>query len=151
MAPKTSSLSTVEPVAAAPSTADTDVSSVSTDKTPTQTLASLANSDLKLTALALPQSDTDVEWLLSQLEKYPVTEPPPFTLPPEEIERDKALARKAAEARGETRFYNHYDDGDAGDEDDADVNGFFSISAGKRAARKKASNETSMLEICRGN
>ncbi|SJX64656.1 uncharacterized protein SRS1_15472 [Sporisorium reilianum f. sp. reilianum] len=136
VAPKASSSTTsaTEPVAP---TTEGEVSSANTDPTPARTLAGLVTADLNLTALALPQSDTDDEWLLSQLEKYPVTEPPPFTLPPEEIERDKALARKAAEARGETRYSSHYDDVDGGEDEDADVNGFFSTSAGKRAARKK--------------
>lgn len=133
-----------EPVASESSTADADKSSAAPDKAAVRTLAGLANSDLKLTALALPHSETDDEWLSSQLEKYPVSEPPPFTLPPQDIERDKALARKAAEARGDVR--HNYDDVDAGEDEDADVNGFLSTNAGKRAARKKVSHETVPLD-----
>lgn len=106
-------------------------------------------SDLNLTALALPHADTDDARLISQLERYVVTEAPPFTLAPEDIERDKDWARKAAAARGETRRYSHNDDFEGGDEDDADVNGFFSTGAGKRAAKKKVSASIKAgVEIC---
>ncbi|SPO30671.1 related to conserved hypothetcial protein [Ustilago trichophora] len=92
-------------------------------------------SDLKLTALALPHTDTDDASLISQLQKHPVTEPPSFTLPSEEIERDRQLIRKAvAAARGNDHYYE--DDFD-GAEENEDVNGFLSTRAGKRASNKR--------------
>lgn len=81
-------------------------------------------SDLKLTALALPQSADD-GWLAAELDKYRVDSAPPYVLAPEEVERDKALAR-------------HPERGDEWDEAEADedVNGFFATNAGKRARKK---------------
>lgn len=130
----------IDPVSASESVQSaTQANAASTSGTATAStkpLVGVDTSDLKLTALALPQTDIDVEYLASQLAKHPVVEPPSFTLPPEEIERDKALARQAAAARGEAR--HHDEEGE--EQDDEDVNGFFSTSAGKRAARKRVSD-----------
>lgn len=133
----TAPTSTAEPDSATSSSIAGPSSPARTDKKAGRTLADVDTSDLNLTALALPRSDTDDAWLISQLEKYPVTEQPPFTLSQEDFERDKAYAQRAAAARGETRHHSHYDESEGGDEDDADVNGFFSSGAGKRAAKRK--------------
>ncbi|GAK66485.1 uncharacterized protein PAN0_013d4707 [Moesziomyces antarcticus] len=85
----------------------------------------IGTSDLKLTALALPQSADD-GWLAAELDKYRVDSAPPYVLAPEELERDKALAR----------YPERGDDWDEAEADD-DVNGFFATNAGKRARKKK--------------
>lgn len=94
--------------------------------------APVDTSDLNLTALSLPK-ESDDSYLISQLSKYPVISPPPFTLPPEEIERDRALIRQSAAARGE---HTHHQHDDVDGEDDEDVNGFLSSAAGRRAKKK---------------
>lgn len=99
-------------------------------------VAVVDTSDLKLTALALPSTDSDDAWLASELAKRPVTSPPPYTLPPEEIERDKLLIRRSAAARGQAQYHERETDF-AAEEDDDDVNGFFTTNAGKRAAAKR--------------
>lgn len=76
----------------------------------------------------------------------PSFEPPPLTLAPEELEKDRALAAVAAEARGD-RPRGHpsardgEDEGEEGEEDD--VNGFAATSAGKKWKKK-----VSLLESC---
>ncbi|KDN37652.1 hypothetical protein K437DRAFT_276499, partial [Tilletiaria anomala UBC 951] len=63
--------------------------------------------------------------------------PPPLTLPPEEIEADRTLARAAAEARGEKRPQDDTDEPEDGYDMDDDINGFYSTEKGKRSRNKK--------------
>lgn len=90
--------------------------------------------------------------LAVQLQQYPVLEAPPYTLPDETIKRDRQMARKAAEDRGEIPSRDadtdHYDrdadDNDDGDDAGEDVNGFMATAAGKRAAAKKKVSTVSL-------
>ncbi|SNX87048.1 related to conserved hypothetcial protein [Melanopsichium pennsylvanicum] len=104
-------------------------------------------SDLHLAALSLPQAtaNNDAD-LIHQLSKYPITEPPRFTLPQEELERDKAHIRESLAARGQLRHTSHdYDDelynGEEVDDEDEDVNGFMTTSTGRKAAASKRRNK----------
>lgn len=97
-------------------------------------------SDLNFTALHLPSSTTtDDAELLAQLAKYPVTSPPPFALPAEDIERDKAHIRAALQARGERRDYWNDEEEERDEGQDEDVNGFFASGVGKKVAKKRVS------------
>lgn len=65
-------------------------------------------------------------------------EAPPYTLPEETIQRDRQMARKAAEERGDVAPRDTDVPEREPDEDEAeDVNGFMATAAGKRAAAKK--------------
>lgn len=106
-------------------------------KKPATPLTTVDTSGLKLAALALPHTESDDTWLLSQLQKHPVSEAPPFTLPPQELEREKALIRASVAARGEARHNDVYEDAfDGAEDEDEDVNGFLATNAGKKAKRK---------------
>lgn len=96
-------------------------------------------SDLNLTALALPSISTDDEWLISELQKHPVFEAPPFSLPAEQVEREKVLIRQAnaGAGRGWNEEEERGEDGVEGGEED--VNGFLGTSAGRRAMKRKVS------------
>jgi splicing factor 45 len=61
-------------------------------------------------------------------------EPPALTLPPEEIEADRALARLAAEERGERRPQDEDEHEDGVELDD--VNGFYGTDRGRKTKKK---------------
>ncbi|EPQ31211.1 uncharacterized protein PFL1_01398 [Pseudozyma flocculosa PF-1] len=102
---------------------------------------------IQTTAIRLPGAASEAAAALPAA--TPVHAPPPTTLPPEVLERDRQLARAAAEARGDRPVQRRGGpSADADDdrwdeeggwegEDDEDVNGFLASSAGKKASKKK--------------
>lgn len=69
-----------------------------------------------------------------------ITQPPEMAIPPDELEKDRAIFAELAEKRGERK---RPDFEDVDDEDDGDVNGWSNTKEGKRA-KKKVSDSLSL-------